>query len=156
MKINIGCIAGLMLAVGCEFSSVAHAVELPILVKTNESGYVPDEYMLKETCRVFSDRVEIERRLSTAVITESRPITGGASLMDLVVKASKETLSAQDNQICDLPSTRIVAFTNGVGADHQVLLFETGGCGAPKQIREGGSAHLLREFIAGYCPKTND
>ncbi len=149
-------IAGTVLVASFGMAAAVHAAEQPIIVKTNESGYVPDEYILRETCRVFSDRVEIERRLGTAVVNEVRSITGGASLLDLVTKASREALSTEDNQICDLPTTRILGYPAGSGAGGQILLFETGGCGEPKKTREGGSAYLLREFINGYCPKTNE
>jgi hypothetical protein len=155
MKWELKLVFGLIwLASG--ISTYAYAVEQPILVKTNGSGYVPEDYVIYETCSVFSDRVEIERRLSTAVVREVRPITGGASLLGLVKKASQADLLTQDNQICDLPSTRVIGYLAGDSAGRQVLFYETGGCGESKKMREGGSAYLLREFIDNYCPKTHE
>lgn len=127
----------------------------PLLVKSNFPGYVPEDYWFEETCKLFKDKVDIEYRVSGQIIRESRRISGTSMIQKLLKKAQQETLSESPNMICDGPSTSIYGLEKISSGERKILLYETGGCGSPKQVREGGAAFILSTLIGKYCSVTH-
>lgn len=123
----------------------------PLLVKINEPGYVIEDYYFGETCKLYRDRVEIEYRMRGHTLKEVKRLSGASGIGQLVQKAQQEKILETENFLCDGPSTTL----NGMDKSGQeVLLYSTGGCGAPKKVREGGAAFALAQLMTQYCLKT--
>lgn len=107
-----------------------------------------EDFYFGETCRLYQDRVEVEYRLAGQVINEVRKISGASLIEKLISQAEQENITENPNMICDGPSTTVIGL-------EKVLLYSTGGCGTPKQIREGGAAFTLMTLVGKYCPETH-
>lgn len=128
----------------------------PIIVKTNFSGYSPQEWSKSEKCEVYRDKIVITKSFGqNSLLKEERKIeTSG--LFNLVSAARNAEVNDEDNRMCDGPATHIKAvhiLPNDGTED--VLLYTTGGCGAPQKARVGAQASHLIAIIDSYCPKTH-
>ena len=133
----------------------------PMITKSSFSGYTPEEWRMVETCDVYQDRVEIIHQYgsNSLGIKEIRKvaISGEKTLADLVLLAEHEPIDKTENGLCDGPST----VTTGVkvlsgDALSKVIMFSTGGCGTPRQQRNGPYSNMIRDFVGQYCQKNFD
>ena len=137
-------------------STLVAEPDLPLLTKSNYTGYVPQEWVALETCRIYEDRVEIEHRYGAQVewsfvTLETREIRISSSVKKAIQAALSAELTETPNGLCDGPSTSIYVpeeTDNGV-------LFQTGGCGQPKVEREGAAANHLIHLATRFCSLTH-
>lgn len=137
-------------------ASAAFAKE-PLIVKTNNSGYVHPDWVRSEKCEIFTDKVVLTRGfggLDTGrfVATEERVVNITSGIEQVVINAVAETLNEKPNGLCDGPSTRVTA-RQATGED--AVLFATGGCGSPQQTRDGAYSKMLQDLVDLYCPVTH-
>lgn len=139
--------------------SAAFAAD-PLVVKSNYPGYVHPAWLRTETCEIFADRVVITRRFGALddgsfTTSESRAVTVSDGIEQVIANAAGETLGETPNGLCDGPSTQVSARRAGERGE-ELVLFNTGGCGSPRQERDGVFTKMLRDLVDVYCPKTND
>lgn len=144
MKLNLG-----MLVLGSLLGVSVFGSE-SLVTKINHPGYVMPDYAIVEKCEIFQDSVVISRALGgnkPVVTVEKRNVKVNGDIKALIQAADKAKLEQKDNGLCDGPATGITAGS--------VVLYSTGGCGSPRQERNGSAAFLLRNLIDGYCPVTH-
>lgn len=128
----------------------------PVLVKTSGGGYMHPAYQSYETCRVFKDKILIEKHFGSAqigndvVMTQVVPVSFQGNLENMIVLAQSEPLQKTENGMCDGPATVIMANL----AQESVTLYSTGGCGTDKEDRSGPNSSHLKKIIDAYCLKT--
>lgn len=125
----------------------------PMITKVNHSGTNKDhpEWARAQTCDIYSDHAVVTDTYGlpnggSVSSTREFKITLSSNFGDLVQAAAAETLNSSDNQSCGFATTSVTAGT--------VVLFSSGGCGQPHQIRNGGSSLALMDVVNNYCPKT--
>ncbi len=123
----------------------------PILVKINYPGYQPPETIRSERCEVHSDKVVIVKNYGFSFQTvEERAIAIKGDLNSVLAKSLLEPSEKTPGMICDVPSTRITAVSEG----KEFTLFLTAGCGSEGIKREGYFTGMLVDLVDTYCPKT--
>lgn len=153
-------IAALIFTSLCASSSFALSMA-PVVTKVNASGYTMAEYARYERCEVYMDKVVIHRTFGASedigfTLTETTPITLSPSVLNIVDKADKEELEETPNNLCDGPGSVIsAARVLPNDAVKRVVIFSTGGCGSPSQVRQGPAARMLSDLVATYCPNTH-
>jgi hypothetical protein len=133
----------------------------PLIVKSSGGGLISGDWATSESCTVYADKVEISRHFGYGdgafTTTEQRAFQIDGDIAGAIADAAAASLEATDNFLCDGPSTSVAA--NKIAADgtvEQVLLFATGGCGSPRQLRSGGAAYRLKALVDAFCPVTHD
>ncbi len=129
-------------------------ISLPIVTKTNSSGFTMADFIRNETCELYADRVVITKSYGLDhTITETRMIDLAGDIMALLQEAADDELTQSPNFLCDAPGTLITA---GEGRlPEAITLFSSGGCGQMKEKREGGASARLKDMILTYCPTVN-
>lgn len=150
MKTRTAALATLLVA---SLSAPQAFAEAPLVEKSSGSGFVPPQWRRSERCRLFANRVEIERSFGDAVVSEVRTLQT-KNLPALLKAAALENVEETPNLMCDGPST-YVSFAGMAGADRGVL-YSTGGCGSPTQRRVGPASLGLVGIIDAYCPTTHE
>lgn len=128
----------------------------PLVVKSSGPGFTFAEAVRSETCTVYRNRVIIEKQFgggenrfeTTQIVLHS--VSDGID--SVIKKSAAEHLEVGSNYICDLPSTSIYSFQG----KSQVTLFRSGGCGSPREEREGVFSKMLVDLVDQFCPQTND
>jgi hypothetical protein len=122
----------------------------PLLVKVSGSGYTPIDWVRREQCALYQDKVVITRSFGAGhEVVEERPLVVRGDIAALIEHAHDEDLAETDNFLCDGPATFV-----GAGGD-RLTLYGTGGCGQPRQDRQGPASAILRDIIDAYCPTTH-
>ncbi len=127
-------------------------IELPLITKSSGSGFVMFDFIRNETCEVFADRVVVNKSFGGLTVVETHLINLVGDIQAVLSSAKADELTETDNFLCDAPGTFISANLNG----EEVVLFSSGGCGSPKQVRNGSASQLLADLVTSYCPKTHD
>lgn len=143
------------------FAFAAHAADQPIIVKINGPGYTSAEWVRVERCEVYADHATITKQFGApenekpVVFSRMEALQLAGGLTALLARAAKEPLQSKPNNLCDAPETRVYSPVRARG-EKETVLFSSGGCGAPRLLREGPAADALRGIINTYCPKTFD
>ncbi|MEZ4743367.1 MAG: hypothetical protein R3B45_13125 [Bdellovibrionota bacterium] len=113
----------------------------PILIKANNTGFVHPDWAQAERCEVYSDKVVITSYFgqgeNSFVVTEEKSISvDEGNIANIIIKAANSDLIESENNLCDAPSTAIMAYLNTQDGNSvkRVTLFSTGGCGVPVKI----------------------
>jgi hypothetical protein len=143
------------------FSNMAYALkQIPLIEKISGGGFMPPEYMRSEKCEVFADRVVRNKSFGVnadhfITLHEEFPIHLGGDLNLLISLAAQEPEKRGTDQICDAPSTQIVAHQVGAKAgDQGFVIFSSADCGTTSIKRDGPHSAALTEIVDMYCPQT--
>ena len=128
----------------------------PLIVKTSGGGYMHPDWVRSEKCELYLDKVVITKNFGHEhAMKETRKIELSGDLFSLIEQAATETVSLEDNYMCDGPSTGIYAVQILPTDETENLpLFSTGGCGSPTKTRVGVYSSKLVDMVSVYCPKT--
>jgi hypothetical protein len=77
---------------GTLFSTHIVSPTYPVLVKWSGNGFVPPEYRVNKTCKIYIDRVVMTERRATTETTETKPFqfkNKKENLMTLVYRCPK-------------------------------------------------------------------
>lgn len=129
-------------------SMLTLALMTPLLIKINNTGFVPPQWARSEKCEVFETEVLLTRTYSHKKVSYQFPYEGEDDIREMIELARAERIVLQDNHLCDGPATVIKA------AD-DLLIYATGGCGSPKKIRQGPYSSALRDIASTFCPTTH-
>ena len=121
--------------------------EKPLVTKSSGAGFVMPDFARSEVCDVYADRVEITKSFGSLTVTETKFQLIDGDVQSVIDLAAEEETQETENFLCDGPSTFIVA-----GGD--VVLYSTGGCGSPKQQKNGPATQILIDLASTHCPKT--
>ncbi|MFP5386162.1 MAG: hypothetical protein ACLGHN_08795 [Bacteriovoracia bacterium] len=136
-------------------SMLALTLIAPILIKTNSAGFAPLPYARSEKCEVFQTHVLMTRTYGLRSIEYNFPMKAGDVIHELVEEASQEQFALEDNYMCDAPATTVKARLQKDGVEKDILIYSTGGCGAPKKYRQGPASYSLMDIASTFCPKTH-
>ena len=142
-------------------SAETAAAPRPLIVKSNSSGYVMPEYRRDERCEVYEHSVVIKKVFGmrgdeALTVTREIPISISTNNRTVLLQAATEKVEEKPNGLCDGPATSITAFDAHSSSKEGFVLFQTGGCGSPRQMRTGPSSDALRDIVNTYCPETFD
>lgn len=136
-------------------SMMALTLMTPLLVKINSAGFVPLPYARSEKCEVFETHVLMTRTYGLRSVEYNIPLKAEDTIRDLIEEASNERMVLEDNYMCDAPATTVKVSIHKDGVDKDVLIYSTGGCGAPKKYRQGPASYSLMDIASTFCPKTH-
>ncbi len=131
-------------------SMLTLALLTPLLIKTSHTGFMPERWARSEKCEVFETEIILTRTYGKRALHFQFPLQADTpeTISEMIELAREEKLVFQDNHLCDGPSTVIKA------AD-DLVIYATGGCGAPKKIRQGPYSFALRDIASTFCPTTH-
>jgi hypothetical protein len=123
-----------------------------LLIKTSSPGFVMPDWVRTETCKVYQDKVVIERSFGLVneqgfATTETINVTISDGITAILARAAEEKVKETRNMICDLPGLNVAAVENG----KEFVLFSSGGCGSPRKEREGSATRMLMDLLGHYC-----
>lgn len=124
----------------------------PMLVKTQESGFTPEEWRSFQRCEIYLDRVEITAGYGTNLVAVNRifPVSIDAGIQDLIVAASQETFTS-DSTLCDASSTLIYAMDySGPTLPTTIDLYAFSSCNQDGE-RNGPASSHLRKIVETLC-----
>ena len=129
----------------------AFAVETPLLVKSDFSGFTSPEYTRHFQCEIFRNGVRTTRRFGDVSnggfqVVESKTIIISGDIEGAILKAELEQVEETPNNLCDGPGSQIMLASGSI-------LFATGGCGSPRQKRIGPVSYALHELTELHCGK---
>ena len=138
-------------------STLAFASDI-LVTKTNSSGFIIPIFGRDESCRIYRDKVVIERRFGIVddngfSTTETFNFNVSSGIDAILAKASEAEIKQTPNMICDMPSTVISAHQKN--DDAPFVLYRTGACGIPTVYREGPAAKMLIDLVNHYCELTH-
>ena len=136
-------------------SVLALTLMAPILIKTNSAGFAPLPYARSEKCEVFETHVLMTRMYGLRTVEYNIPLKAEKTIHELIEEAYQERMVLEDNYMCDAPATTVRARIHKDGVDSEVLIYSTGGCGAPKKYRQGPASYSLMDIASTFCPKTH-
>lgn len=134
----------------------AFADRQPYITKISSTGFAPMEWSRSDKCEVFDNEVILTRTYGRSKVNYQFPFFSEDSLNEMIEMAEKEKLILEDNYLCDGPSTviKVRKVSEGVESE-EILLYSTGGCGAPKKIRVGPFSNALVDIASTFCPTTH-
>lgn len=127
------------------------AVEAPFLTKRQDSGYTLPQHRRVLTCRIFANRVEIERTFGNPAVTarEMRPLSWTGDLAAMIGRASAEKFEPAPT-LCDAPGLSIEAHPRGQAADNALLLEARHSC-SQDGLRTGENTTVLIHVANSLC-----
>lgn len=129
---------------------VISKTSVPLLVKTHYPGFVLPENAIQKTCSVYLKQTIIDTAYGFDSLKTKQLIRHfiGYSIYDFLEQSQDEKIIEEPNFLCDAASSTIMAYDQ----NEPVLLFNTGGCGTPRQERTGPVSTLLINLVNQICP----
>lgn len=145
MHNKIAIVSGLFATLLATSAFAADAV--PLLKKSQNSGFTPPEFHQSLECSVFADKVVIVRSFGgTVTATEERAVVLAGEVEKLIAAAASEAFVAEAT-ICDAPGTSVSAI---VKEGEELLLHGVSTC-SKDGTRNGKNSMILLNIANSLC-----
>lgn len=136
-------------------------VSRPLLVRSNFPGFVPSWHAVRSVCRVFQNRLEIERGFGHSdgvSIIERRALALSAQsiqrLQKLIIDSRQGPFETRPSNIADVPTSRYVAFLYQPESTRavEIVLKDTGMTLVDNQSEAGRQLTIMLDALCGARP----